>query len=73
MIVERSTTPLPLEERPIEELTREEMAELLRRQQVSMSKAQRASLMSHRNSSESNQSAKRRRRSNVKAVQLQET
>ncbi|KIV79490.1 hypothetical protein PV11_07050 [Exophiala sideris] len=32
MIIERSPTPLPLEERPVEELTREEMAELLRRQ-----------------------------------------
>ncbi|KAI1629870.1 hypothetical protein EDD37DRAFT_73633 [Exophiala viscosa] len=37
MIIERSPTPLPLEERPVEELTREEMAELLRRQNSSES------------------------------------
>ncbi|KAJ9609585.1 hypothetical protein H2200_005912 [Cladophialophora chaetospira] len=32
LILERSPTPVPLEERPIEELTREEMAELLTKQ-----------------------------------------
>jgi hypothetical protein len=34
MILDRSQTPVPLEERPLEDLTREEMAELIRRQRV---------------------------------------
>jgi hypothetical protein len=34
LIIDRTPEPVPLEERPIEELSREEMQELLRRQRV---------------------------------------
>lgn len=63
LIIERSPTPVPVDERPLDELSREELQDLVRRQRVSVLKifARGCSIIDQKSGGTSDQETRKRR------------